>query len=863
MKFLKILFSNWFLCSILVLVCLCALLFEFSPLQFLEYKAYDYVASLREKKVESPVVVVAIDSKSIQTIGDWPWPRSYIADMVQCLSEGGAKAQGIHLLFSSRELNPGLDEIKALREILPQNEKLKDAKVQHIIDSILEQSEKKLNHDDILISKIRSAVNVILPLRFSLESDPNSTTHHDTETLPEVSAWLMMNSLILKEPPTASGKFGEVTTLVNEHKELHAGSIQSPFHELSTKARGLGHINIRADSDGLIRRVPLFIQYGKRYFPSFSLQLVMKYLKTDISNIKLRNSVFGTSGLYSDSLDISTDKDYRMFIDFNNNCPSFETYSFSDILDNNCSPGVFRDKIVLVGLTAHDIVPHYQTAYHTALPSVMIAATVVENILNKRFISRPAWAPCLEILIVLYFGFLLLFVIPKVTPKIGAIILGSFLIMWFGGTSTIFILSGYWLKVFIPLFLSIFGYAIVEFKTFSEKRQEENIELKKMVGLSFQSKGMLDMAYEKFLQCPIEDQSVKELFYNLGLDFERKRMFNKALTIYTHIFKAGKFKDIKDRIQRLKSLEEQVVLSMSHPPGQDKTLLLEHSTTTPTLGRYEIIKELGQGAMGTVYLGRDPMINREVAIKTVKYAHVDKEQLSKSKERFFREAEAAGKLNHPNIVTIFDVGEDYDMAYIAMEYIDGSELTEFCQRRKLLSVKRVLSLLSSVADALAYAHSHGVVHRDIKPSNIMLLKNSLIKVTDFGIAQLMSSTETQTGTIYGTPHYMSPEQLKGKKLDGHSDLFSLGIVFYELLTGERPFKGDNITNIMYAITNVDYIPLAKIKPNLPSCCTRILEGLLTKTPQQRIQSADKLVDQIQLSLKNLNKKRMKTTIIQQ
>jgi serine/threonine-protein kinase len=328
-------------------------------------------------------------------------------------------------------------------------------------------------------------------------------------------------------------------------------------------------------------------------------------------------------------------------------------------------------------------------------------------------------------------------------------------------------------------------------------------------------------------------------------------MFNKALAVYNHLLKEGKFKDIKDRIKRLKSIDEKVVLS-ANTTNNDKTLLLENVATTPTLDRYEILKELGRGAMGTVYLGRDPAINREVAIKTIKYVDVDQNKLSGIKKRFFREAEAAGKLSHPNIITIFDVGEDYDMAYIAMELVSGKDLTGYCRKGRLLSVKRVLKMIYSVAKALAYAHNHGVVHRDIKPSNIMLLKNGEIKVTDFGIAQFMSSQKTHSRFIYGTPNYMSPEQISGQKVDGRSDLFSLGIVFYELLTGEKPFKGDNINNLLYAITSANYIRLSRIKPNMPRFCTRIVDKLLTKSAAQRIQSADKLVEQIDFCLKKLD-----------
>jgi len=293
------------------------------------------------------------------------------------------------------------------------------------------------------------------------------------------------------------------------------------------------------------------------------------------------------------------------------------------------------------------------------------------------------------------------------------------------------------------------------------------------------------------------------------------------------------------------------------PAGQKKketALFLADATTKPTLGRYEIIKELGHGAMGTVYLGKDPSINREVAIKTLSYADVEPQQLNEIKDQFFREAKAAGSLSHPNIVTIYDVGEDHDMAYIAMELLKGKDLTQFCRTENLLTPSRVLAVGASVAEALDYAHQQGVVHRDIKPANIILMENDQIKVADFGIARVMSSsTQTQTGVIFGTPNYMSPEQVAGKKVDGRSDLFSLGVVLYEMFSAEKPFKGENITALMYAITHNAYRPLSEVAPQAPACCVKIIDKLLQKGVTRRFKSAGQLVEEIKKCQQELEK----------
>jgi serine/threonine-protein kinase len=424
------------------------------------------------------------------------------------------------------------------------------------------------------------------------------------------------------------------------------------------------------------------------------------------------------------------------------------------------------------------------------------------------------------------------------------LIFAIFLATWIGVALGLFITQGYWLRIVTPTLFALIGMALVERKRISDRKKDESVELNKSLGLSLQGQGMLDMAFERFMKCPIEDKSVQALLYHLGLDFERKRMFNKALAVYNHILKAGAFKDIKRRIQNLKKIEHTLVLSAGQKK-KETALLLADSTTKPTLGRYEIIKELGHGAMGTVYLGKDPSINREVAVKTLSYADVEPQQLNEVKDQFFREAEAAGKLSHPNIVTIYDVGEDDDMAYIAMELLKGKDLTEFCTKGNLLPPHRVLGVGAAVAEALDYAHQQGVVHRDIKPANIILLENDQIKVADFGIARVMSSsTKTQTGVIFGTPNYMSPEQVAGKKVDGRSDLFSLGVVLFEMFSAEKPFKGENINSLMYAITHNAYTPLLEVAPATPACCVKIIDKLLNKGVTQRYKSANQLVNQI-------------------
>jgi tRNA A-37 threonylcarbamoyl transferase component Bud32 len=249
----------------------------------------------------------------------------------------------------------------------------------------------------------------------------------------------------------------------------------------------------------------------------------------------------------------------------------------------------------------------------------------------------------------------------------------------------------------------------------------------------------------------------------------------------------------------------------------------------PKLGRYEILEQIGRGAMGIVYKGKDPALNRLTAIKTIRFSdEFDEDNIDVIKTQFYREAEVVAKLSHPNIVTIYDVGEDLDLSFLAMEYLQGESLEKYTTKGNLFPVMKCLEIVGQVCDALEYAHAHDIIHRDIKPENIMLLGDGSIKVTDFGIARATTGTKTRTGIIKGTPYYMSPEQTKGLKLSGRSDIFSLGVVFYQLLTGRLPFDGENMAAIMYQITSVNPTPPTEYRPGINKPILTVLNKALEK-----------------------------------
>jgi tRNA A-37 threonylcarbamoyl transferase component Bud32 len=269
---------------------------------------------------------------------------------------------------------------------------------------------------------------------------------------------------------------------------------------------------------------------------------------------------------------------------------------------------------------------------------------------------------------------------------------------------------------------------------------------------------------------------------------------------------------------------------------------------TPTkLGRYEIAEEIGKGAMGVVYLAKDPLIGRLVALKTFRIGYSVKDhEMEQFRVRFLREAQSAGILTHPHIVTIHDVVEQTDegMAFIAMEYVRGTTLKAVLQSEQLLTLGYVVDIISQVAEALDYAHSHRVIHRDVKPANILITADNRVKITDFGIARLDTSNLTQEGQLLGTPNYMAPEQIQGKDIDHRADLFALGVVLYEMLTRHKPFQGENLTVVSHRIVYDQFTPPREYSKDLPPGMEKILDRAMEKDPARRYQRAKDMVEDL-------------------
>ena len=331
----------------------------------------------------------------------------------------------------------------------------------------------------------------------------------------------------------------------------------------------------------------------------------------------------------------------------------------------------------------------------------------------------------------------------------------------------------------------------------------------------------------------------------LAADFETLGRFDTARDIYEHMADVDPlWPDVKSRL----SLAREKALSAARVATQPAASISVQSNSAKLqkMGRFPIRGEIGRGAMGAVYLANDPDTGAKIALKTMALSQeFDGDALADARTRFQREADMAGRLNHPDIVHILESGEDQGLAYIAMEYVDGTDMGFFAKPGHLLPERQLLHIIARVAEALAYAHTQGVTHRDIKPTNIMVdLEKGVVKVMDFGVARVTDATRTRTGVVLGTPTYMSPEQLSGQTVDGRSDLYSLGVTLFQLLTGQLPYKHTSMATLMRAISQEVPPPVSSIRPELPAALDDIVGLALQKHPNTRYSNGHQMAQDL-------------------
>jgi len=816
-EFLK---KDWLAALVFSLLFLVAAINGMPFLEDLERIAYDtgVKASQRNPGAADRIVIVSIDEPSIRQIGRWPWPRSVLADMVDKLAAAKAKVIGLQIILSEPQTDPGLSYIRQLGALLGKNANRGD------VGTVLLKAEQDLNTDRRLAESIAHAGNIVLPTLFEMGPPLGKP---DT-SLPDYLQRQLVTKAIARD-----GNFGRLPP---------SRSITPPLPEFARGSAAIGHLNQNPDIDGGIRSEMLIVDYYGSYFPSLALMLAAKSLNLEASDITIQIGENVKLG----NLTIATDDNALMYSSFyqrpDGGMP-FASFSFSQVRDGKVDMAQFENKIVLIGVSGAGIGDTQVTPIHKNMDGPTLTAHVLTSILNQDFYTRPNVARTAEVGLYLAIALYLMFVLTRMPAGIAALVSLGLLVTLLAAGHYLLLREKIWLQSVTPAVMLLLGHLLLTTKRFflteraKVRVESDSAQTNRMLGLTFQNQGQLDMAMDKFRALPV-DGSVLDLIYNLALDYERKRQFNKAAAAYDYILGHDpKFRDTADRRQRAQQVDQTIMLGggRASPGG---TLVLDQVDHKPTLGRYQVEKELGKGAMGAVYLGRDPRINRVVAIKTMALSNeFEGTDLEQARERFFREAETAGRLSHPNIVTIFDAGEEQDLAYIAMEFLEGKDLTQYVLPGQLLPITDVVEVVGKIAEALDYAHAQDVVHRDIKPANIMYDSRARgIKVTDFGIARITASSRTRTGVVLGTPSYMSPEQLSGKHVDGRSDLFSLGVMTFQLLTGRLPFEGDTLATLMYQIANNPHPDILALRPELPACLRSFFDTAFAKEPEKRFQS---------------------------
>lgn len=341
-----------------------------------------------------------------------------------------------------------------------------------------------------------------------------------------------------------------------------------------------------------------------------------------------------------------------------------------------------------------------------------------------------------------------------------------------------------------------------------------------------------------------------ETLERIALAYERDARYEGARDVYEHIADIDpEWRDVKLRLMRVRGLAQAATANAwgTVPPRPMPQV------AQGQMGKYLIEKQIGKGAMGAVYLGYDPATDRKVALKTMALAQeFSGAELADARGRFLREAEMAGRLHHPDIVSILDAGEQDGVAYIAMELVDGIDMSHHTHPERLLPTHQLLPIIARVADALAYAHSRGVTHRDVKPANIMVdLSQGSVKVMDFGVARVADATRTRTGVVLGTPTFMSPEQLSGQTIDGRSDIYSLGVTLFQLATGQLPYRNDSMAALMRAIGRETAPNVCSIRPELPPALGDIVALALEKHPNTRYATGQQMAEDLRAVAQSL------------
>lgn len=634
-----------------------------------------------------------------------------------------------------------------------------------------------------------------------------------------------------------------------------------PFAEA---AAGVGHLQWGADSDGILRQVPLVLSHDSVGVPALALLAAQRVLHLSAEDIAWRGGSY-SPGLLLGSLAVGVDAGAVMRPVFGSSLPRLAA---ADVAANKVPSAALRDKTVVVGMTAGPQAAVWTVPGGASLHASDVVAQTLVGLRVARSVTAPNWAHTLAWGAVVAMA-LVVVALPGLRTRVAwGVALGL--------ATLLLAMQWWWLQRalhVVPLLAAaavvLWGQMLCSALAAFPKRTPSEVpqgsaDAERMMALALHGRGELLQAFERFKLLPTSD-ALKENLYHLGKDFERKKDFALAKKVFKHlVHRDAEYKDARARYRHAKThLLAQAGISPGHGAGSSfgegaSSLPAAVQETLPrqkasgAFAHYELKHELGKGAMGVVYQGRDLRSGRMVAIKTLAlHQEFEGAALVDARERFFKEAEAAGRLEHPNIVTIDGSGEAQGLAYIAMEFVAGTDLTAFTQTPHLLPVAQVLAIGARVASALDYAHAKHVVHRDVKPANIMWdPATDTVKVMDFGVARITDANKTRTGIVLGTPSFMSPEQLCGAKVDGRTDLYALGVTLFQLLTGALPLRAQSMPELMHKIVHVPAPDIRTLRPDLPEAVATLVAKALNKRPEDRYQTGAQLAQVLTHAMDN-------------
>lgn len=782
----------------------------------LEFALYDRVLHAASPAPAEDIVIVAIDEASITRLGEWPWARDVHAGLIDQLHAYGARVVAFTTPLADSPDAGDSERIQAALALLESSD-LGASQQEQQLRRVLSEAGAGRDPNAHLAQAIAAHGGVIAPLEISLGHASRESTDAPAALRPVASAAALRRA----RPARIAGR---------------------PHAALLKAASAVGHTYLPRDADGVVRTDLAAVRIGDALIPSLAVAVAARAAGAAPSALEFD----GGSRLAVGAGAVALDSELRTrprYLGAANQ--TFARIPYWEVAAGRTPTEKLRNKIVLIGFTESKLAAgsDVATPADAQTPAVLAVAGAASSLMTGAVYARPALAAALEWFAAAGAAAFAAFALPSAGVALGAaaaaLLIAVLLITEVGLLSS----AHLWAQLTLPCLAVAAGYAAYAvgetIRRANAQSAKADAAALRSLGQTFQRQGQLDLAFETYQRCPL-DAPTMDLLYQLGLDFERRRQTPRAAAVYAHIARRDPdYRDLRTRRARLREEPEGrtsagAATSRRAAVEDFEPHIPEHAPSR-TLGRYQIERELGKGAMGVVYLGRDPNINRVVAIKAIPLAEeFEEEDLAEARARFFREAEMAGRLNHPAIVTVYDAGEDQGLAYIAMEYLRGEHLSHFTDVNRLLPPKTVMLLAARVADALHYAHRQNVVHRDIKPANIMFNPDTdELKITDFGIARLTDTSRTKTGIVLGTPSFMSPEQLEGRTLDGRSDQFALGVSLYQLLCGQLPFRAESMPRLMQKIATEPHASIRLIRPDLPACVEQAIDRTLAKSADDR------------------------------